>query len=125
MTRNNVHRAFAHLLPAAPRLRRAAGRFCAEPPTASIRQRPIPTRPLPTGRRVDHAREATACLRLTERAPEAAFESALTWEDRGGEEIWPGFVRRWRCVSLRVRPVRPCARWRSAGELPGVQKSSW
>ena len=124
MTRNNVHRAFAHLLPAAPRLRRAAGRFCAEPPTASIRQRPIPTRPLPTGRRVDHAREATACLRLTERAPEAAFESALTWEDRGGGDM--ARLCQAMALFLQFGLCRICLREMAhAGELPGVQKSSW
>lgn len=36
---------------------------------------------------VEHAREAAACMQLAEKRPDAAFDSALTWEDRGGGDM--------------------------------------
>jgi tetratricopeptide (TPR) repeat protein len=87
MTRNNVHRAFARFIPAALALSLlAAG-------TAGAADRKHPANPQPQAaapadrEAVNHARESTACLKLAERAPDAAFDSALTWEDRGGGDM--------------------------------------
>lgn len=44
----------------------------------------------------DEAHEYKACLKLTKREPEAAFESALTWRDQGG-----GFPAR-HCAALAL-----------------------
>ena len=91
MTINNVHRAFAPLLPAAFALSvLALSVLLAGPAGAADRTHPAKPEPqaAPADREaVNHARESTACLKLAERAPEAAFESALTWEDRGGGDM--------------------------------------
>jgi tetratricopeptide (TPR) repeat protein len=87
MTRNNVHRAFAHIVPA---VAVACALLLAGPANAADRKHPAKPEPqtAPADREaVNHARESTACLKLAERAPEAAFESALTWEDRGGGDM--------------------------------------
>jgi tetratricopeptide (TPR) repeat protein len=86
MTRNNVHWAFAHLIPAAL----ALSLLATGPAGAADRKHPAKpeAQAAPADREaVDHARESTACLKLAERAPNAAFESALTWEDRGGGDM--------------------------------------
>ena len=86
MTRNNVQRAFARLIPAAL----ALSVLAAGPAGAADRKHPAKPEPqaAPADREaVNHARESTACLKLAERAPDAAFDSALTWEDRGGGDM--------------------------------------
>jgi tetratricopeptide (TPR) repeat protein len=86
MTRNNVQRAFARLMPAAL----ALSVLAAGPAGAADRKHPAKPEPqaAPADREaVNHARESTACLKLAERAPDAAFDSALTWEDRGGGDM--------------------------------------
>ena len=86
MTRNNVQRAFARLMPAAL----ALSVLAAGPAGAADRKHPAKPEPqaTPADREaVNHARESTACLKLAERAPDAAFDSALTWEDRGGGDM--------------------------------------
>lgn len=37
-----------------------------------------------TAAEVDHKRELAACLKLAEAKPDQAFDSAMTWQDRGG-----------------------------------------
>ena len=86
MTRNNVHRAFVRLAPAAL----ALSLLAAGPAAAADRKHPSNPQPqaAPADREaVNHARESAACLKLAERAPDAAFDSALTWEDRGGGDM--------------------------------------
>jgi tetratricopeptide (TPR) repeat protein len=86
MTRNNVHRAFARFIPAAL----AFSLLAAGTAGAADRKHPASPQPqaAPADREaVNHARESTACLKLAERAPDAAFDSALTWEDRGGGDM--------------------------------------
>jgi tetratricopeptide (TPR) repeat protein len=91
MTRNNVHRAFAPRLPAALTFSvLALSVLLAGPAGAADRKHPAKSEPqtAPADREaVNHARESTACLKLAERAPDAAFDSALTWEDRGGGDM--------------------------------------
>jgi Putative Zn-dependent protease, contains TPR repeats len=41
----------------------------------------------PSGRGIDHNREFQACMTLAEQKPAEAFESALTWQDRGGGDL--------------------------------------
>ncbi|MBP2291857.1 hypothetical protein [Azospirillum rugosum] len=43
--------------------------------------------PAAASRGIDHNRELQACLTLAERKPSEAFESALTWQDRGGGDL--------------------------------------
>jgi tetratricopeptide (TPR) repeat protein len=102
MTRNNVHRALARIrsaiatmairaaIPVAFPAALALAVLLAGPAGAADRKHPAKPdthQPAPDRETVDHAREATACLTLAERAPQAAFESALTWEDRGGGDM--------------------------------------
>jgi tetratricopeptide (TPR) repeat protein len=64
--------------------------LAAGPAGAADRKHPAKPEPqaAPADREaVNHARESTACLKLAERAPDAAFDSALTWEDRGGGDM--------------------------------------
>jgi tetratricopeptide (TPR) repeat protein len=87
MTRNNVHRAFAHIVPA---VAVACALLLAGSANAADRKHPAKPEPqtAPADREaINHARESTACLKLAERAPDAAFDSALTWEDRGGGDM--------------------------------------
>jgi tetratricopeptide (TPR) repeat protein len=87
MTRNNAHWAFAHIVPA---VAVTCALLLAGPANAADRKHPAKPEPqaAPADREaVNHARESTACLKLAERAPDAAFDSALTWEDRGGGDM--------------------------------------
>ena len=78
------------LSPVSFRRPRALSVLLAGPAGAADRKHPAKPEPqtAPADREaVNHARESTACLKLAERAPDAAFDSALTWEDRGGGDM--------------------------------------
>jgi tetratricopeptide (TPR) repeat protein len=77
MTRYNRSRITARRLLAAGTI----ALLLAGPAVAADKKKP------PDAKTIDHAREASACLTLAEKVPAKAFESALTWEERGGGDM--------------------------------------
>jgi len=84
MTRYNHPRAALRpLLTAA-----AIALLLASPATAADRKpAPHADKTAPDPKAIDHARQSSACLKLAKQSPEKAFDSALTWQDRGGGDM--------------------------------------
>ncbi|EWY40342.1 hypothetical protein N825_37160 [Skermanella stibiiresistens SB22] len=55
-------------------------------PASAAERKPAP-HAAPDREAVERARQAASCLQMAEKTPKAAFESALTWQDRGGGDM--------------------------------------
>ena len=114
MTRNNVHRAFAHIVPA---VAVACALLLAGSANAADRKHPAQNliKRTPADREaINHAREFHRLPQAGGAGTDAAFDSALTWQDLGGGDNGPsvsgdGAVPPRPVPGCRDATGRPCA----------------